>query len=117
MQKKIPLLTKIVYGSGDFGYSMTNSIIAAYFLLFLTDVVGMSPLWRNAILIGRTRDYINDPLIAIFRSHEIALGPPAAILAFWSDSFCGYLCDVVYKPAFTDQNNAGGLFCAGLHPV
>ncbi len=43
MQKKIPLWTKIVYGSGDFGYSMTNSIIAAYFLLFLTEWLVYSP--------------------------------------------------------------------------
>jgi len=62
--KKIPTLTKILYGSGDFGYSMNNSIIAALFPIFMMDVVGVTPaLAAAALFIGRSWDYINDPLV------------------------------------------------------
>ncbi|OGO41376.1 MAG: hypothetical protein A2W36_01235 [Chloroflexi bacterium RBG_16_58_14] len=55
---------KLVYGFGDTGFSLTGTIVAAYFAIFLTDVVGVSPaIAAAAIFIGRTWDYINDPLI------------------------------------------------------
>jgi len=41
MPKKLSTLTKILYGTGDLGYSMTNSIIATIFPLFMMDVVGI----------------------------------------------------------------------------
>ena len=64
MSEKLPRLTKIIYGSGDIGFSLTSTIIGVYFLIFLTDVVHISPgLAAIAILAGRTWDYINDPLI------------------------------------------------------
>jgi len=105
MQKKIPLWTKIVYGSGDFGYSMTNSIIAAYFLLFLTDVVGMSPAVAGiAILIGRTWDYINDPLIGnISDRTKSRWGRRRPFLLFGAVPFAITFAMLWYKPAFTDQ--------------
>ena len=52
-----------MYGSGDLGFSLTSTIIGAYFAIFLTDVVGVSAkIAAVAIFIGRTWDYINDPL-------------------------------------------------------
>jgi hypothetical protein len=45
--KKLPVLTKIVYGFGDIGFSMTSIIVAAYFPIFLTDVVGIAPPWMT----------------------------------------------------------------------
>lgn len=64
MEKKLSRLTKIIYGSGDLGFSLTGTIIGAYFLFFLIDVVGIKPAVAGiAILIGKTWDYINDPLI------------------------------------------------------
>jgi len=64
MPQKLSRLTKMIYGSGDIGFSMTTTIVSAYFLIFLTDVVGIRPAIAGiAILIGRTWDYINDPLI------------------------------------------------------
>ena len=57
-------MVKIIYGSGDIGFSLTTTIIAAYFLIFLTDVVGIRPAVAGfAILAGRTWDYFNDPMI------------------------------------------------------
>ncbi|MEA4908249.1 MAG: MFS transporter [Anaerolineaceae bacterium] len=56
--------TKMFYGAGDFGFSMNNSIIGILFAIFLTDVVGLAPsLAAAAIFIGRSWDYINDPII------------------------------------------------------
>jgi GPH family glycoside/pentoside/hexuronide:cation symporter len=55
---------KLIYGSGDLGFSLTSTIIGAYFAIFLTDVVGVAPgIAALAIFIGRTWDYLNDPLI------------------------------------------------------
>lgn len=62
--KKLPVLTKLVYGFGDIGFSMTSTIVAAYFPIFLTDVVGIAPAMAAiALFIGKSWDYINDPLI------------------------------------------------------
>jgi len=52
-----------MYGSGDLGFSLTSTIVAAYFAIFLTDVVGVSAkIAAIAIFVGRTWDYVNDPL-------------------------------------------------------
>ena len=64
MAKPLSHLQKWIYGSGDLGFSLTSTIIGAYFAIFLTDVVGVpARVAAAAIFIGRTWDYINDPLI------------------------------------------------------
>ena len=56
--------TKLIYGSGDIGFSLTSTLIGAYFAIFLTDVVGLTPgLAAISILIGKSWDWINDPII------------------------------------------------------
>jgi GPH family glycoside/pentoside/hexuronide:cation symporter len=56
--------TKLFYGVGDTGFSLTSTLLGAYFAIFLTDVVGVAPsIAAVAIFVGRTWDYINDPLI------------------------------------------------------
>jgi len=56
--------TKFLYGIGDTGFSLTSTILGAYFAIFLIDVVGISPgVAAIAIFVGRSWDYINDPLI------------------------------------------------------
>ncbi len=63
-QKKLSFWTKIIYGSGDLGFSMNNSIIAAFFPIFMMDVVGITPGLAAIILfVGRSWDYVNDPII------------------------------------------------------
>ncbi|HZD58601.1 MAG TPA: MFS transporter [Anaerolineales bacterium] len=53
-----------MYGVGDGGFSLTSTILGAYFAIFLTDVVRISPgIVAAAIFIGRSWDYVNDPLI------------------------------------------------------
>jgi glycoside/pentoside/hexuronide:cation symporter, GPH family len=63
LKNKLPAWRKWMYGSGDLGFSITSTIIGFYFLFFLTDVVGVNiKIAGWAIFIGRTWDYINDPL-------------------------------------------------------
>jgi GPH family glycoside/pentoside/hexuronide:cation symporter len=63
MTQKLPRRAKFMYGIGDIGFSLTTSILGAYFAIFLTDVVGIRPgIAAIAIFIGRSWDYINDPI-------------------------------------------------------
>ncbi len=62
--EKLPLWRKLVYGSGDLGFSMNNSIITAFFSVFMVTVVGMPPgLVAIIFIVGRSWDFINDPII------------------------------------------------------
>jgi GPH family glycoside/pentoside/hexuronide:cation symporter len=62
--EKIPFWKKLAYGSGDLGFSMNNSIITAFFSVFMVTVVGMPPgLVAIIFIIGRSWDFINDPII------------------------------------------------------
>ncbi|MBN1259366.1 MAG: MFS transporter [Anaerolineae bacterium] len=64
MSHHLSRVTKFLYGIGDSGFSLTSTILGAYFAIFLTDVVGLSPgLAAIAIFVGRSWDYVNDPLI------------------------------------------------------
>lgn len=64
MTDRLPRRTKILYGAGDTGFSLTSTIIGAFFAIFLTDVVGISPgVAAASIFIGRSWDYVNDPII------------------------------------------------------
>ncbi len=60
----LPWQTKLFYGAGDFGFSLTETILGILFGIFLTDVAGLRPsLAALAIFIGRSWDYVNDPLM------------------------------------------------------
>ncbi len=65
--QKLSRRAKWLYGSGDIAFSLTNTILSVYFAIFLTDVVGLpARLAAVAIFIGRSWDYLNDPLIGYF---------------------------------------------------
>ncbi len=64
MTDKLSRREKWTYGSGDLAFSLTSTIIGAYFAIYLTDVVGVSPaVAALAIFVGGTWDYINDPIV------------------------------------------------------
>ncbi|HQE92954.1 MAG TPA: glycoside-pentoside-hexuronide (GPH):cation symporter [Anaerolineae bacterium] len=64
LTERLSRRTKLFYGVGDTGFSLTSTLLGAYFAIFLTDVVGIAPgIAAAAIFIGRSWDYINDPLI------------------------------------------------------
>jgi len=63
-KEKLSFWTKVIYGTGDLGFSMNNSIIAAFFPIFMMDVIGLSPAMVAIILfVGRSWDYVNDPIV------------------------------------------------------
>jgi GPH family glycoside/pentoside/hexuronide:cation symporter len=63
MTQKLSRREKFMYGVGDIGFSLTTTILGAYFAIFLTDVVGIRPgIAAIAIFIGRSWDYVNDPI-------------------------------------------------------
>jgi len=56
--------SKLLYGLGDIGFSLTSTTIGIYFMLFLTDVVGLRPALAGlAIMIAKQWDWINDPIV------------------------------------------------------
>jgi GPH family glycoside/pentoside/hexuronide:cation symporter len=64
MIHKLSLKTKLAYGVGDTSFSLAYTIVSVYFAIYLTDVVGISPgAAAIAVFIGRTWDYVNDPLV------------------------------------------------------
>jgi glycoside/pentoside/hexuronide:cation symporter, GPH family len=67
IRDRLPRLTKFLYGISDFGFACTDTTMQVLFAIFMTDVVGLKPVYAAAaIFIGRTWDYINDPLIGFF---------------------------------------------------
>ena len=62
--EKLSLRTKLMYGVGDAGINLADTMVGLLFAIFLTDVVGLRPgLAALAVFIGRSSDYLNDPLI------------------------------------------------------
>jgi GPH family glycoside/pentoside/hexuronide:cation symporter len=105
MQKKLTRKTKIIYGFGDLGFSLTTTIIGAYFLFFLTDVVGIQPAVAGiAILVGRTWDYLNDPLIGHLSDRTRSRwGRRRPFLLFGAIPFALAFMLMWYRPAYESQ--------------
>jgi GPH family glycoside/pentoside/hexuronide:cation symporter len=63
MSDRLSTKTKLMYGAGDIGFSLTSTILAAFFSIFLIDVVGLRPgVAAIAVFIGKSWDYVNDPI-------------------------------------------------------
>jgi glycoside/pentoside/hexuronide:cation symporter, GPH family len=100
--KKLSRLTKLIYGSGDVGFSMTSTIVAAYFPIFLTDVVGLTPgVVAIALFIGKSWDYINDPLVGYISDRtRTRWGRRRPFLLFGAIPFAIVFAFLWFKPAF-----------------
>lgn len=63
-KRQLSTFTKLAYGVGDFGFSFTDTALGVLFAIFLVDVVGLAPrLAALAVFIGKSWDYINDPIV------------------------------------------------------
>ena len=63
MSGKLSWTQKFLYGIGDTGLSLTSTILAAYYSIFMIDVIGLRPgIAAIAIFVGKSWDYINDPI-------------------------------------------------------
>jgi len=56
--------TKLIYGSGDTGMSLTSTLIGMYISFFFTETVGLPPVVAALpITFGKIWDFANDPFI------------------------------------------------------
>lgn len=61
---KYPKWRKWFFGAGDSAGSVSHTIIAFFFLIYLTDTIGMRPILAGSVLmIGKVWDAISDPLL------------------------------------------------------
>ncbi|MFC1464114.1 MAG: MFS transporter [Candidatus Brachytrichaceae bacterium NZ_4S206] len=64
--EKVPLLTKLAFGSGDIGPAVATAIMSFFLLYFFTDVARLDPAAASVILlITKIWDAVNDPLIGL----------------------------------------------------
>lgn len=62
--KKLSTTIKLIYGSGDWSRASYNTIKQFFYWIFLTDVVGLHPLWASfSFVVATLWDAINDPII------------------------------------------------------
>lgn len=65
-RERLPLSTKLLYGTGDWGMASYNTLRQIFYAIFLTDVVGLDPrLASVAVFVGILWDAINDPLVGM----------------------------------------------------
>ena len=63
-EKKLSILEQFGYFSGDFGGSLVNLYVSAFFVTFCTYVLEISPAWMaSLVLFAKVWDAINDPMI------------------------------------------------------
>lgn len=91
---------KWIYGSGDIGFSLTNTILNVYFALFLTDVVGVKPaVAALAFFIGSTWDYVNDPIVGYISDRtRTRWGRRRPFLLFGALPFAAAFCLLWWRP-------------------
>lgn len=62
--EKLSRKTKWLYGAGDFGFGLSDTVIGVLYAIFLTDVIGIPARYAAGVfLVGRIWDFINDPLM------------------------------------------------------
>jgi GPH family glycoside/pentoside/hexuronide:cation symporter len=65
-ESRLGFRTKLSYGIGTIGTSATGSLLAFFFMFFMTDVAGLSAALAGSILmIGQISDAISDPIIGL----------------------------------------------------
>lgn len=61
---RLSRVTKLIYGSGDWGMASFGTLRQVFYAIFLTDVVGITPALASiAALVGVLWDAINDPIV------------------------------------------------------
>lgn len=94
---------KIIYGSGDIGFSLTTTIIGVYFLFFMIEVVGLRPALAGIpIAVGKFWDFINDPLFGYLSDRtRTRWGRRRPFLLFGALPLAVTFTMLWYRPALT----------------
>ena len=113
MSSRLRARDRWIYGSGDLGFSLTNTILNVYLALFLTDVVGVAPaVAAAAFFVGSTWDYINDPIIGYISDRtRTRWGRRRPFLLFGALPFAAAFCLLWWRPPF-DTTLALGIYYA-----
>lgn len=114
--KKLSLAKKIIYGSGDFAQNLgSNALIASFFLLYCTNVVGIgSGVVGTLLLLGRLWDVVNDTWVGAwtdrtntrfghYRPWMFAATVPLfviTILLFWAHPEWGNMQKIIWIYVF-----------------
>ncbi len=65
--EKLPFYRKLLFGVGDSTFSLYFTVVAFFYLFFLTDVAGIKPALAGAVLfVGKAWDAVTDPMVGFF---------------------------------------------------
>lgn len=65
--EKLSFYRKLLFGVGDSTFSLYFTVVAFFYLFFLTDVVGIKPVLAGAVLfVGKAWDAFTDPMVGFF---------------------------------------------------
>lgn len=103
--RRLPLLTKLIYGSGDWGRASFNTLRQIFYAIFLTDVVGIDPrLASIAALVSMLWDAINDPLVGTISDKvQTRWGRRRPFLLFFSIPFTAAFLILWWVPPWKSQ--------------
>ena len=83
--KRLSLLSKAAYGSGDMAFTFGTAITGFYLLIFLTNVVGLSGTVASAIVfIGFIWDAVTDPIVGYYSDRMRSRFGRRRSLILWS---------------------------------
>jgi GPH family glycoside/pentoside/hexuronide:cation symporter len=64
--EKVPIITKLAFGSGDVGPAVATALMSFFLLYFFTDVARIPPALAGVILlINKIFDAVNDPIVGM----------------------------------------------------
>jgi GPH family glycoside/pentoside/hexuronide:cation symporter len=105
MVQRLSRRAKLMYGVGDVGFSLTSTILGVYFGIFMIEVVGIRPeVAAVAVFIGRSWDYINDPLFGYLSDRtRTRWGRRRPYLLFGAVPYALAFSMLWYKPGFEGE--------------
>ncbi len=105
MAQKLTRVQKLLYGVGDTGFSLTSTILGAYFAIYMVDVVGLKPgTAAIAVFIGKSWDYINDPIFGYISDRTRSRwGRRRPYLLFGAVPYGLMFAMLWYRPALTSD--------------
>ena len=66
LQTRLPFSVKLGYGTAEFSSTLTWTLVSVVFLFFLTDVVGLAPVFAGFVMmLGGLWDAVTDPTMGI----------------------------------------------------